>query len=130
MVEGISAGGMQGMQAMRGMQGPPPPEQMFQKMSLDAGGDGSSVTKDQLQTLVDNASAQGMDTTEFEALISKFDEISGGDSSITFKDLNSAIENGTLDKPKGPPPRGQGGEGPDYSRPFAINTDAPVDYSV
>lgn len=131
MVDGISAGGMQGMQMMQGMHKPPSGEEMFSKLSLDAGGDGTSITKDQLQSFINTAKEKGMDTTDFESLLSKFDEVSGGSNSITFESLDAAVQNGTLEKPRGPkPPQGQGQGGPDYSRPFAINTDAPIDFSV
>ena len=84
------------------IKGPKKPEEMFRQLSLDAGGDGTKVTKDQLQTLADKLAKDGKDTTMIKDLITNFDKISNGNTSITSNDIKSAIQNGVLKPPSKP----------------------------
>ena len=88
-------------------------EEMFAKVSKEAGGDGTTVTKDQLQELIDKKQKAGEQTGFLEDMLSKFDKISTsknseGTATITSSDLDTAMKNGTMKKPSGPPPSHEG----------------------
>ena len=75
------------------------PEELFKKMSLEAGGDGTKITKEQLQTLEEKLAKEGHNPKMIQDLIANFDKISNGKDSITSDDVKKAIENGTLKPP-------------------------------
>ena len=102
MVEGISSGQSSNMVTM--MQGMPrkSPEEMFKQLSTDAGGDGTSITKDQLQSYVDKLKEEGKDTKPLDDMLSNFDKISNGSDKITSSDVDTAMKNGTLKAPEKP----------------------------
>jgi len=87
------------------MQRPPRPERppksddAFKQLSLDAGGDGKSISKNQLQSLIDEAQENGKDTGDLESLLSNFDKISNGSEKISLTNFDTAIENGILSIP-------------------------------
>ena len=87
------------------VKGPKKPEDLFRQLSLDAGGDGTKVTKEQLQTLVDKLAKDGKDTNMIKDLITNFDKISNGNTSITSDNIKSALQNGILKPPAKPDAR-------------------------
>lgn len=84
------------------LQKPPKPEEMFKKMSTEAGGDGSSITKDQLQSLIKKMTDDGKDTKPLEDMLSNFDKISGDGKTITASDMKTAMEKGVMTPPPKP----------------------------
>lgn len=84
------------------------PEDMFKQLSTDAGGDGTSITKDQLQTYVDKLKEEGKDTKPLDDILSNFDKISGGNDKIISSDIDTAMKNGTLKAPEKPSAKGNG----------------------
>jgi len=75
------------------------PEELFKKMSLEAGGDGTKINKEQLQTLEAKLAKEGHNTGMIKDLIANFDKIANGKDSITSDDVKTAIQNGTLKPP-------------------------------
>ena len=75
------------------------PEELFKQMSLEAGGDGTKVNKEQLQTLEAKLAKEGKNTDMIKDLIANFDKIANGKDSITADDLKTAMENGILKPP-------------------------------
>ncbi|MEI8377970.1 MAG: hypothetical protein WCF95_05470 [bacterium] len=75
------------------------PEELFKQLSLQAGGDGTAVTKDQLQTLLDKLTKDGKDPKMIQDLIANFDKIANGKDSITAADVKAAVQNGILKPP-------------------------------
>jgi|GEM_PF-4133792 len=82
------------------------PEDMFKQLSKDAGGDGTSITKDQLQAYVTKLKEEGKDAKPLDDILSNFDEISNGSDSITASDIDTAMKNGTLKAPEKPDAKG------------------------
>jgi len=79
-------------------------EEVFKQMSLDAGSDGTTISKDQLQTLIDKAKKDGKDTKSLEDIMKNFDKVAtskdaNGTAVITSSDLEAAMQNGTLKAP-------------------------------
>lgn len=107
--------------------GPKSPEEMFRQMSLDVGGDGTKVTKDQLQALSDKLVKEGKNNKMITDLISNFDKISNGNDSITSADIKTAIQNGVLKPPARPDNRN------DFQDPGTVTKDQlqpPIDLRV
>ncbi len=82
--------------------------EMFSNLSKEAGGDGTSISKDQLQSLIDKNKKEGKDTKPLEDIVSNFDKIStskdsNGNSIIKADDMDNAMKNGTLKPPSEPP---------------------------
>ena len=116
MVDAISSGQSSDMQMIQQMMKNHKPGDMFKQMSLDAGGDGSSITKQQLEDLSKKAQADGKDTKMLDDLAKNFDKISNGKDSdgnsvIKADDIEKAMKNGTL-KPPGGGPKGPRPSGP------------------
>ncbi|MDD3419110.1 MAG: hypothetical protein PHE78_00760 [Candidatus Gastranaerophilales bacterium] len=134
MVNGISS--TSAMSAYTQVQKPPSAEDMFGKLSTEAGGDGTSITKDQLQSLIDKFSSEGKPTEGLEDLLAKFDEVSSDGESITVDDFKKGIESGTLQAPPkgGRPPEGtQTNSRYDFQDPSTITADQlqpPIDLKV
>jgi len=94
-------------------------QEMFAKLSKEAGGDGTTITKDQLQDLIDKKKEAGEKTGFLEDMMANFDKIStskdsSGNATITSSDLDAAMKNGTMKKPSGPPPK-EGASGSESS---------------
>ena len=107
--------------------GAPSPEDMFKQLSTDAGGDGTTISKDQLQSLIDKKSEDGEDTSALEDMLDNFDEISSDGSSITASDLDTAMKNGVLKKPD------EDGNRFNFQDPSTITSsqlESPIDISV
>lgn len=67
-------------------------EDMFRMLSFEMGGDGSSITKDQLDSYIDKAEAGDIDVSKsklrtLKTIQNNWDTISGGDDSISFEDM-------------------------------------------
>jgi hypothetical protein len=114
---------------------PPSAADMLSHISQEAGGDGKTITKDQLQSLIDKAKKDGKDPKMLEDLMSNFDKISSDGKSITASDLEKAMKNGTL-QPPGKPPEGKEGAANsrnDYQDPTTVTDDqleSPIDIRV
>ncbi|MEI7474314.1 MAG: EF-hand domain-containing protein [bacterium] len=133
MVNGINGGQMPDMQMIQQMMKNHKPEDMFKQMSLDAGGDGKTISKDQLENLAKKIKDSGKgESKEIDGLISNFDKISNGNDKITSKDIEKAVKNGTLKPPK--PPEGFSGMGRmDFQDPSTITKsqlEFPIDISI
>lgn len=112
------------------LQKPPKPEEMFQKMSLDAGGDGNSISKEQLQSLISKLSKDGKDAKPLQDMLSNFDKISSDGKSITADDMKTAMQKGVLTPPE--KPNNAGGRY-DFQDPSTITKDQlepPIDLKV
>lgn len=97
---------------------PPSADEMFTKLTEDLGGDGTSITKDQLESYI--SELESSSSTEdkgklgfLKQLQSNFDTISGGSDSITAEDLENGME--YLKPPEGP----QGGSKPSATDIFS-----------
>lgn len=67
-------------------------EDMFKKLSEQMGGDGKTITKDELDSYIENAD-EDMSSTKLDALKSlqsNWDTISNGEDSITFSDVKDS----------------------------------------
>lgn len=67
-------------------------EEIFKRLSLEMGGDGSSITKDQLNDYIDKAESGTLDVGKsklnaLKKIQENWDQISNGDDSITFEDM-------------------------------------------
>jgi len=102
MVNGISSSQSSTSTAMLQGMSRKSPEEMFKQLSTDAGGDGTSITKDQLQTYIDKLKSEGKDAKPLDDILSNFDTISNGSDSITSSDIDTAMKNGTLKPPEKP----------------------------
>lgn len=68
------------------------PEKIFKQLSLEMGGDGKSITKDQIDSYIDKADSGivNVDKSKLQSLKKiqqNFDSISKGDYSITYADM-------------------------------------------
>jgi len=109
------------------------PEEMFKQMSLEAGGDGTKITKEQLESLIEKKSSEGKDLGPLKDLLENFDTISNGNNSITAKDIDTAIQNGTLKPPKGPNGQPPADSRSDFQNPSTITKnqlEPPIDIRV
>jgi len=117
---------------------PPSAEDMFSKLSADVGGDGTTVSKDQLDELIsklessDSSSEDQKKLGFLKQLQSSWDTISGGEDSITVDDISSNME--ALKPPQGgPPPQGMSGSKMNWQDPSSITADqleSPIDIRV
>lgn len=79
-------------------------EDMFAKLSKELGSDGTTITKDQLESAIESKKEAGEPTGFLEDMLANFDKISTGSDSegnavITSSDLDTAMKNGTMPKP-------------------------------
>lgn len=112
------------------IQKPPKPEEMFKKMSTEAGGDGNSITKEQLQSLISKMTEEGKDTKPIQDMLSNFDKISNDGKTITASDMKTAMEKGVMTPPSKPD---NAGGRYDFQNPNTITKEQltpPIDIKV
>lgn len=92
MVNGIST--QQQTQGIMGFHHHKRMEDMFSDLSKSVGGDGTSISKDELQKAIQDAQSQG-DTkkaTMLSKMLDNFDQLSGGNDTITADSLKNAMK--------------------------------------
>lgn len=104
---------------------PPSAEDMFSRLTEDVGGDGSTITKDQLDSYIESlGSSDSEDKGKLgflKQLQSNWDEISGGEDSISVDDLENGMD--LLKPPQGgPPPMGAMGSASGVSSISDLNS--------
>ncbi|MDD3012678.1 MAG: hypothetical protein PHC34_03135 [Candidatus Gastranaerophilales bacterium] len=75
----------------------PSAEEMFKKLTEEVGGDGTSITKDDLNSYISELESDSTSNDKgklgfLKQLASNFDKVSGGKDSITADDLKSGME--------------------------------------
>jgi len=95
----------------------PSADDMFKKLTQDVGGDGKTVTKDQLESYIKNLESDSSSDTDkgklgfLKQLDANFDKISSGSDSITATDLKKGMS--SLKPPSG---GAKGANGPDNTK--------------
>ncbi len=85
---------------------PPSPDDLFSKLSISTGGDGSSnIKKADFDNFLSKLDASSPHAKPLQDLKAKFDKIAGDDGEISKAEFSTAIESGVLQPP--PPPQGQ-----------------------
>ena len=62
-------------------------DDMFRSVSMQVGGDGKSITKDELDTYIKNAGSDVADLSQLKVMQTNWDTISGDEDSITSSDM-------------------------------------------
>jgi len=111
MISGVNSQDSSMLQAMQGRKQPPSADEMFGKLTNDLGGDGQTITKDQLDSYIEKLESSDSGNEDkgklgfLKQLQSNWDKVSGGSDGITAENLKTG-----MDYLK-PPSKGEGGGG-------------------
>jgi len=98
MINGINSQDMSMLQTMQSKKQPPSADEMFNNLTKDLGGDGNTITKDQLNSYIEKieSSDSGNDDKGklgfLKQLQSNWDKVSGGSDSISADNLKTGMD--------------------------------------
>ena len=97
MINGINSQQSYVSQSMQTQRKPPSADEMFKNLTKDLGSDGTSITKDQLESYIKKLESESSDSDKgklgfLKQLSANFDKISGGSDSITAENLKDGME--------------------------------------